>query len=244
MVLNLSHPEKNSNKFGVIQFDFSRKVDFLISLLAKTDIRFSPFDYHVPQVTSYLITLDEWRSWLNQTLAKDDPRWYWRVDDIVSEAQKEVDDCRQMFSPELIENDDCRQMFSPELIENLDWSAIREIYVKRITWFDQQYRQVAQEYSTPLQDGIEEEWMQDTRIIEAWEVYQSTLKRNPNIHELLHTPTNYPSGEIDSIYKVYFVNYPEVVKCSIGINTIIGIPKEAGFNIQSVIDEIERLVRE
>ena len=227
---DLSDPEKQSNKFGVIQFDFSRKVDFLISLLAKTGIRFSPFDYHVRQVTSYLITLDEWRSWLNQTLAKGDPRWYWQVDDIASEAQKKIDSCREMFPP--------------EIIKNLDLEAIRAMYVKRIIWFDEQYRQVAQEYSTLEMNEIKESWMQDTRIIEAWEVCQNTFKRNPNIHELLHTPTNYPSGETDSIHKVYFVNYPEVVQCKIGINTIIGVPKESGFDIQLVIDKIEQLVDE
>lgn len=230
MVLDLSHPEKNSNKFGVIQFDFSRKVDFLISLLAKSRLRFTPFDYDPSQIKEYSITLDEWRSWLLATLAKNDPRWHYRCDDIASTAQMEIDSSRRMMPP--------------DLIENLDWEAIRAIHVKRITWLDEQYRQVAQEYSTPLPGGIEEEWLQDSRIIEAWEVYQSTLKRNPNIQELLNTPTNYPSGEIDSIYEVYFVNYPVFVKCSIGINTIIGVPREPGFNIQSVIDEIERLIRE
>lgn len=244
MVLDLSHPEKNSNKFGMVDFDFSRKVNFLISLLAKSGLRFTPFDYHAPQVTSYLITLDEWRDWLNQTLAKDDPRWYWRVDDIASVAQKEVDNCRQMFSSELIKNDDCSQMFSPELIENLDWSAIREIYVKRITWSDQQYRQVAQEYSTSDMNTIEEEWMPDQRISQDWEVSLRTIRPNQNIEKLLNRPASYLSGEIDLMYKIYFVNYPVFVKHTIGINTIIGVPQEPEFNIQSVIDEIERLVRE
>jgi hypothetical protein len=232
MVIDLSHPEKNSNKFGSIQIDFSRKVDFLISLLAKSGIQFSPFDCDVSQVNSEedLITLDEWRSWLNQTLAKGDPRWYWRVDDIASKAQKKIDSYHQMFPP--------------EQIKNLDWEAIRALYVRRITWFDKQYRQVAHEYSTSQMNDRVESWMQDTRAIRMWEDYQSSLKFNPNIDELLHTPTNYTSGEISSIHKVYLVNYPEVVLSTIGINTIIGVPKETGFNIQLVIDKIQRLLDE
>ena len=230
MVLDLSHPEKNSNKFGVIQFNFSRKVDFLISLLASSSLRFTPFDYEHHQVKEYSITLDEWRDWLLATLAKNDPRWYYRCDDIVSKAQKQIDSSRQTFPP--------------ELIKNLDWSAIREIYVKRITWFDQQFQQLVQEYSTPDMNQIEEAWMQDERISQDWEVSLRTIRPNQNIEKLMNAPTNYPSGEIDSIYKVYFVNYPVFVKCSISINTIIGVPGEADFNIQSVINEIERLVRE
>ena len=76
------------------------------------------------------------------------------------------------------------------------------------------------------------------------EIYLRTIKPNPNIEELLNRPTSYLSGEIDSIYKISFVNYPVFVKHTIGINTIIGVPKEPDFNIQSVIDEIERLIRE
>ncbi len=228
---DLSDPEKNSNKLGIIQFDFSRKVDFLISLLAKSGIGFSPFNHDVPQATTYLITLDEWRDWFNQTLAKSDPRWYWRVDDIEGKALEQIQQDK-MF----------QKMVGIQ--EPLNWSAIHTMYVKRITWFDEQYRQVAQEYSTPDMNQIEESWMQDTRISQDWEVSLRTIKPNPNIQALMNTPTNYPSGEIDSIYKVYFVNYPAFVKYTIGINTIIGVPGEAGFNIQSVIDEIERLVRE
>lgn len=229
MILYLSHLEKSSTKFGSIQLDFSRKVDFLFSLLAQSGIRLSPFDSHVSPITIDSITLDEWRSWLNQTIAKNDPRWYWRVDDIASSAQMEIDSCRQMIPP--------------EHLENLDWSAIRAMYINRTTWLDEQYRQVAQEYSTPQMDGIEESWMEDTRISEAWEVYLRTNHSNPNIEALL-TSIKHPDGGIDSIHNIYFVNYPVFVEYSIGINTIIGVPREPAFNIQSVIDEIERLVRE
>jgi hypothetical protein len=228
MVLDLSHPEKNSTKFGMVQLDFSRKVDFLISLLALAGLRFSPFDCHVSPVTIDSITLDEWRSWLNQTIAKSDPRWYWRVDDIASSVQMQIDTCRQMIPP--------------EHLENLDWSAIRAMYINRTTWLDEQYRQVAQEYSTPQMDEIEESWMEDTRISQAWEVYLRTNHSNPNIEALL-TSIKHPEGGIDSIHTLYFVNYPVFVKCSIGLNTIIGVPKEPGFNIQLVIDKIEGLIK-
>ncbi|MBN4003570.1 hypothetical protein [Nostoc sp. LPT] len=225
---DLSDPEKHSNKFGMIQLDFSRKVDFLISILAKSGIRFSPFDYHTPQVTGYLITLDEWRSWLSQTLVKNDPRWLWRVDDIELKADSRI----QMHQNFL------HQLGIQE--SNLNWANIRAYFIKEITWLDEQYRQVVQEYSTP---EIEEEWMQDKRISQDWEVYLRTNHSNPNIEELL-TAIKHPEGGINSVHKAYFVNYPIFVKCSIGLNTIIGVPKEPDFNIQSVIDEIERLVRE
>lgn len=226
---DLSDLEKHSNKFGMIQLDFSRKVDFLISLLAKSGIRFSPFDYYAPQVTSDLITLDEWHSWLNQTLVKNDPRWYWRVDDIESEANSKIQQQQNFI-----------RMLEVAPTENLNWANIRAYFVKSITWLDEQYRQVVKEYSTP---EIEEEWMLDLRISQDWEVYLRTNHSNPNIEALL-TSIKHPEGGIDSIHTLYFVNYPVFVKCSIGVNTIIGIPREPGFNIQSVIDEIKRLVRE
>lgn len=226
---DLSDLEKHSNKFGMIQLDFSRKVDFLISLLAKSGIRFSPFDYHTPQVTSYSITLDEWCDWLHQTLIKSDPRWYWRVDDIELKADSQIQS-----------NQNFIRMLEVAPTENLNWANIRAYYIKEITWLDDQYRQVVQEYSTP---EIEEEWMQDERISQDWEVYLRTNHSNPNIEALL-TSIKHPDGGIDSIHTLYFVNYPVFVEYSIGINTIIGVPREPAFNIQSVIDEIERLIRE
>ena len=229
MVLNLSHPEKNSNKFGMVDFGFSRKVNFLISLLARSRLKFTPFDYEQSLNQEYSVTLDEWRDWLLATLAKSDPRWYLGVDDIESEVEKEIS---------------FNQMLPRDLIKNLDWSAIRQLFIKRMTWLNDQYKKVAQEYSTTDMNQIEEAWMQDERISQDWDVSLRTIRPNSNIEKLMNAPTNYPSGEIDSIYKIYYVNYPIFVKCSIGINTIIGVPGEPGFNIQSVIDEIERLVKE
>ena len=225
---DLSDPEKHSNKFGMIQLSSSYKVDFLISLLAKTGIGFSPFDYHTPQVTGYLITLDEWRDWLNQTLVKNDPRWLWRIDNIESEANSKIQ-LHQNF-----------QNLLGISQENLNWANIRAYFIKEITWLDDQYRQVVQQYSTP---EIEESWIQDGRISQDFELYLKTNHSNPNIEALLAS-IKHPDSGINSVHKTYFVNYPIFVKCSIGLNTIIGVPREPEFNIQSVIDEIERLIRE
>lgn len=225
---DLSDLKKHNNKFGVIQLDFNRKVDFLISLLAFADVRFPPFDYHY-QIKKYSVTLDEWRDWLNQTLIKNDPRWPWKVDNIELKADSRIQ-----------RDQDFLRMLKIAPAENLNWANIRAYYIKEITWFDNQYRQVVQEYSTR---GTQEEWIQDKRISQDWEIFQTINHSNPNI-EVLLTSIKHPKGGINSAHLVYFVNYPVFVKCSIGLNTIIGVPKEPDFDIQSIIDEIERLIRE
>lgn len=222
-LLDLSDPEKSSKNFGMIQMTFDRKVDFLVWILAASGIRFSPFDSHVNAVSSeeYSITLNEWLSWLNKTIADNDPRWSCQVEDIEAKAQTQIEDYKKLF-PE-------------EQTQNLDWASIRAFLITRLTWSNEQYKQVVREYSS---HESKNEFIQDSRLSKMWELYQSSLQPNPHIEELLNISTKYPSDGSNLIRKIYLVNYPKLVKYSINISTIIGVPKHQAFNIQSVVDQI------
>lgn len=220
-LVDLSHPEKANEKLGVTQIIFDQKVDFFIWILIVLGMNFSPFDYHINHLNQNSITIEEWISWLKETIADKDPRWLYKIEDVEAQAQVEIEKYQKLFPI--------------EQTENLDWTSIRANIVARLTWLNEQYRQVSQEYSP---HKSKHEFLQDSRLIKMWEVYQSIPKSNHNIEELLNTPTNYLPRGSDSVRKIYLVNYPKLVEYSINISTIIGVPKDPDFSIQLVVDKI------
>ncbi|MBW4512883.1 MAG: hypothetical protein KME64_41305 [Scytonematopsis contorta HA4267-MV1] len=202
--------ELKTNKYGYVEFEFNTKIDFAIWVLTKSNIHISPFNYHNTSNNQYLNKSD-WTNFFQSIIIAQDPRWLCKTEDIEKQVKSEIASLRPIFPLNKLTD------------SNLH--ILRHKIKDRLSWLNQQYEFVKNKYQEQPNILIPNE------LTQMWSEYQSSSHTNHNIQKIMDDKNLCPvSDNLDSIHKIYLVNYPTVVEYKYEINTVIGVPNEDNFN--------------
>jgi hypothetical protein len=231
----LSHVQK---QFGFIELSFNEQIDFAIWILIESSTKFSPFDLHSVKTSLQkpLINPEQWHEWLTNLVAVFDPRWLCQVEDINREVESELSQYQSF-----IKNYSLNSTTIPEL----DWVAIRNNIEQRCAWKQLQYTQAIQEYGQQLKVGSSPiyYWKHNREIeiwlSKMWNLHQKKRYQNMNINQFMELTKNVSYPSLDTIKKIYLVNYPAFVQYQVSsTTTIIGISQSQEIEIQPFLQQL------